>query len=416
MILRLALASLKSRRQALLLTALSLWFSGLLVLSVDHLRHQAKNSFVKTLSQTDLIVGARSGPVSLMLYSVFRLGNATNNIRWDTYLELEKHSGVAWLVPLSLGDSHRGFRVLGTNTDYFSHYKYGQQQSLAFAEGRAFSEVYDVVLGAQVARQLGYKLGDSLVLAHGTGVVALHKHTDKPFTVVGILQPTGTAVDNSLHVSLEAIEAIHLNWQDGTPAGEIPAEIAAQADLTPQTITAILVGLKNPGSVFTVQQQINQYPDEALLAILPGATLAELWDMLSIVENLLLLITLLVFVAAAFSVMTNLLISLQDRSREFAILRALGARPSYLFALIELEVAALFALAALASLAVLPLALALASPYLLQTYGLIISINPLHEHTLLGLGGLFSVGLLLGVIPAGVAYRQALALGLSPTR
>ncbi len=99
----------------------------------------AQASFASTISGTDLIVGARSGSVNLLLYSVFRIGNATNNIRWDSFEHFATNPQVKWAIPISLGDSHRGYRVMGTNDSYFEHYQYGRQQNLELASGRAFA-------------------------------------------------------------------------------------------------------------------------------------------------------------------------------------------------------------------------------------------------------------------------------------
>src|SRR5690606_16915777 len=142
MLIKLARLSLWNRRTSVLLTLVSLMISVALVIGIEHLRSQARASFQQTLSGTALIIGARSGQLNLLLYSVFRLGNATNNISWHSYQEIAKHSAVAWAVPLSLGDSHRGYRVVGTNTDYFVHYRYGRDQSLLFTEGAPFAELF----------------------------------------------------------------------------------------------------------------------------------------------------------------------------------------------------------------------------------------------------------------------------------
>lgn len=182
---RLAMASLANRRFTALLTAFAIALSVCLLLAVERVRTEAKASFASTISGTDLIVGARSGSVNLLLYSVFRIGNATNNIRWDSFEHFASNPKVKWAIPMSLGDSHRGYRVMGTTEAYFEHYQYGRQQHLELADGRAFAtDPFEVVLGAEVAEALHYKLGDQLVLAHGVAAISLVKHDDKPFTVV----------------------------------------------------------------------------------------------------------------------------------------------------------------------------------------------------------------------------------------
>lgn len=416
MLIKLARLSLWNRRSTLILTLLSLSISIALVLGIDHLRNQAKESFSKTLSGTDLIVGARSGSINLLLYSVFRIGNATNNITWQSYQELVNHSAVDWVIPISLGDSHRGYRVLGTNEMYFVHYQFGQKQHIAFAEGKIFKGVYDAVLGAEVAQKLGYKLGDKIILAHGSSDITLSKHDDKPFTVVGILQATGTPVDRTVHVNLSAIEAIHLDWQGGTQAKhKMTAEEALQHDLTPTAITAMLVGLKSRSTTFVVQRQINEYPDEPLHAILPGVALSELWQMLAMVENLLAVISVLVLVAALMGMTTSLLSAMNERQREIAILRSLGASARYLFILIELEVLLIVSGALILGAGVLSLVLFASHNYLAQKFGLFVSVNPIQSYTVLGAGLVILLALSLGALPAFVAYKRALNKGLTQT-
>jgi putative ABC transport system permease protein len=276
-ILTLALKSLWNRRITALLTLLAIALSVALLLGVERLRHESRNSFANTISATDLIVGARGGSTQLLLYSVFRLGNATNNISWQSFQMVSQHADVAWAIPISLGDSHRGYRVMGTSSDYFSHYRYGPRRHLAFAAGQPFSGVYDAVIGAEIAAKLGYRLDQEIVLSHGAGSVALFDHADNPFRITGILAATGTPVDQTIHVSLAGIEAIHLDWQGGTPTPglRMSAGRALQHDLTPTSITAIYVGLKSRGTVFRLQRTLNDYRGEPLLAIMPGGGIAR---------------------------------------------------------------------------------------------------------------------------------------------
>lgn len=415
MLIRLARRSLWNRRITLLLTLISLTVSIALVLGIHHIKNQARSSFGQTLSGTDLIVGARSGQLNLLLYSVFRIGNATSNMTWQSYEELARHRSVAWTVPLSLGDSHKGYRVLGTLPVYFEHYRFGGNRLLEFSQGKAFDDLYDAVLGAEVARQLGYQLDDALMLAHGTGAVNLHHHSDQPFRVSGILKATGTPVDRTIHISLAGMEAIHVNWQQGMPmpGKNLSAEKIRQMELVPKSITATLVGLNTKAATFTLQRQINQYRQEPLLAILPGVALSELWQMLGTVEQLLWLISLMVLVAALIGMTTSLLASMNERQREIAILRATGAGARHIFLLIELEVLLITLVSMVASIIFLTVGLFLAQPLLAAKAGLFIAINPLQKETLGLLACIPAIALVLGLIPASLAYRRALHEGLS---
>lgn len=414
MLIKLARLSLWNRRGTVLLTWLSLTISIALLFGIDHIRHEAKRSFTSTVSGTDLIVGARSGQLNLLLYSVFRIGNATANISWPTYQKIISHPQVAWSIPISLGDSHRGFRVMGTTADYFNYFHFGDNQPLQLAEGQAFNQVFDAVIGAEVARKLGYSVGQNIELSHGMGAVSFTQHKDKPFKIVGILAATGTPVDQTVHVSLQAIEAIHLDFQHGAPAPgkQLSAEQTLTKDLEPASITAFMLGLKSRMATFTVQRQINEYRTEPLTAILPGVALAELWQMLGMVEQLLLLISGMVLLAALIGMVTTLLASMKERQRELAILRAAGARPWYLFALVQLEVLLLMVASLISAISLLYTALWLAKDYLAANYGLFISLQLLSQNTLYWGAGIIAAALLLASIPAMQSYRKALSDGL----
>lgn len=415
-LLRLALQSLANRRFSALLTVIAIALSVTLLLSVERVRTEARASFASTVSGTDLIVGARSGSVQLLLYSVFRIGNATNNIRWDSFEQISSQPQVKWAIPLSLGDSHRGFRVLGTNQAYFEHYRFGRDQALQLSEGQPFSDLYDAVLGADIARELGYQLGTELVLAHGAGAVSFVKHADKPFHVVGILAKTGTPVDRTIHISLEGMEALHVDWQQGMPArgaGKINAEQARQLDLTPTAITAFMLGLERRIDTFTLQRKINEFSGEPLLAILPGVALQELWSLLSVAEKALLLVSVFVVLTGLVGMLTAILSGLNERRREMAVLRSVGARPLHIFSLLVLEAVSLTLAGIALGLALLYAGMAAAKPWLEQQYGLFLPLAWPTPSELKLLGGILAASLLMGCIPAWRAYRQALLDGLS---
>ncbi|WP_428034489.1 ABC transporter permease [Amphritea sp.] len=413
-ILMLALRSLYNRRLTAIMTVISIAVSVALLLGVEKIRTEAKQSFSSTISGTDLIVGARSGSVQLLLYSVFRIGNATNNISWQSYKEIASQPKVEWTIPISLGDSHRGYRVLGTTADYFKYYRYGRKHPLAFSDGKPFAALHDVVLGAEVAQQLHYQLGQQVVISHGTGNTSFSKHEDQPFTVVGILKPTGTPLDRTLHVSLAAIEAIHIDWQSGSyipgSGGKTPL---SERKLEPKQITAILVGLKSKMSTFQLQRSINNYRKEALQAILPGVALQELWGMLGMVESTLLVISGFVVATGLFGMLTVLLTSLNERRREMAVLRSVGARPLQICLLLVLETGGLTLSGIILALMFLYGGLWICIPFLETHFGLFLALSlpGLYELKLLSL--VFIMGLLCGLLPGYGAYRYSLADGMT---
>ncbi|MFW9270137.1 ABC transporter permease [Pseudomonas sp. NR3] len=416
-LLRLAMASLANRRFTAILTAFTIALSVCLLLAVERVRTEARASFASTISGTDLIVGARSGSVNLLLYSVFRIGNATNNIRWDSFEQFANNPKVKWAIPMSLGDSHRGYRVMGTTEAYFEHYQYGRRQHLALADGRAFAtDPFEVVLGAEVAEALHYKLGEKLVLAHGVAAISLVKHDDKPFTVVGILKRTGTPVDRTLHISLGGMEAIHIDWKNGVPAqgnGRISADQARNMDLTPKAITAFMLGLNSKISTFALQREINEFRGEPLLAILPGVALQELWSLMGTAEKALFVISLFVVLTGLIGMLTAILTSLNERRREMAILRSVGARPWHIASLLVLEAFALALAGVTAGLALLYIGIAAAQGYVQSAYGLYLPLGWPSEYEWTLLAGILVAALLMGSVPAWRAYRQSLADGLS---
>jgi putative ABC transport system permease protein len=415
-LITLAARSAWNRRFVLALVVASIALSSFLLMGIERIRQDVRENFAQAVSGTDLIVGARTGPVQLLLYSVFRIGNATNNIRWTSAEALARHRAVAWMVPLSLGDSHRGFAVLGTTPDYFVHFRHGDKQPLRLAQGKTFGGLYDVVLGADVARRLNYTLGQRIVLAHGDGALAANDHADKPFTVTGILAPTGTPVDRTLHVSLQAIEALHVDWIAGArlPGMALSAEQAAQRDLTPRSVTAVLLGLKNRAAVFSVQREVASFRDEPLLAILPGVALDELWDVVALGERGLQAMSALVAVVSLGGLMAVILAGLNERRRELAILRAVGAGPRQMLWLLALE-GGLVTLAGVA-LGVLGCwaAVAALSGWIQGQFGLTLQAAPPGAPEWRLIGALVAGGWLASLVPGWRAYRLSLADGLSP--
>ncbi len=413
-IVSLSLKSLLNRRVTAALTVFAIAVSVTLLLGVEKVRTEAKASFASTISGTDLIVGARSGAIQLLLYSVFRIGNATNNISWKSYREIATRPEVAWTIPLSLGDSHRGFRVLGTNGDYFRHYRFGRKQPLAFAAGGPIADLFDTVLGADVAQSLGYKIGDPIVVDHGLGREGFSKHEDKPFRVAGILAKTGTPVDRTVHVSLEGIEAIHLDWQSGSrvPGMNVSADEVRKMALRPQAITAFLIGLESRLAAFALQRHVNEYRAEPLLAILPGVALQELWSLMGTAESALTAISALVVVTGLLGMLTTLLAGLNERRREMAILRSVGARPRHVFALFVSEATILTTVGTLLGLALLYGSLLIARPIIDSRFGLYLSIAPPTARDLTIVALVVVAGFLAGAVPAYQAYRKSLADGM----
>ena len=415
-----ALRSAWFRRGTLALVVLSIALSSFLLLALERVRTDIRASFSQAVSGTDLVVGARSSPVQLMLYAVFRIGGASHGISMDSVRAVAAHRAVAWVVPLALGDSHRGRPVLGTTTEYFERFLYGDRQPLAFAAGRPFAGtldgLYEAVIGAEVADALGYTLGQRITLSHGLGEAVSAEHADKPFTVVGVLARTGTPVDRTVHVSLQAIEAIHLDWAGGAPLPglRIAPEQARKFDLEPRQVTAALVGLKSRAAVFVVQRFVSGYEDEALMAVLPGVALDEMWEVIGVGERALLGISAMVALVSLAGLVAVVLAGLAARRRELAVLRAVGASPRHVLGLLALEgflvSAAGVVLGALGTVALV----AGAGPWVQQQFGITLQGTAPEAAQWALAGALLGAGMLASLLPALRAYRLSLADGLSP--
>ena len=418
LMIRLAFLSFKNRIFTTVLTVVSIALSVGLLLSVLQLKSAAENGFTQSISQTDLVVGARTGPVQLILYTVFNMGSATNNISYKTYEEFKNHPAVQWTIPYSLGDGHRGFRVVGTDHNFYEHYRFRGNQKIEIDSGVAAQGIWDVVIGSEVQKKLNYSLGQKIVVSHGVtrGEGVVH-HDDKPFSVVGILKPTGTAVDQSVYVTLEGIEALHIDWADGSmPTADrmIPAKQIKKEDLKVHQITAFFLRTNSRIETLGLQREINQYPEEPMLAVIPGVVLNDIWNSLGYIEKTLSLISILVVAVGLVAMLISILTNLNQRRREISILRSIGASAQQVLVLLVLESTLLTFLGVLSGCIVSGTLTALLKPWLQSEFGLFIQTEMLSPLVITYLVMILIAGTLIGLIPALKGFSQSLKDGLSP--
>jgi len=415
-VFQIAWKSLINRRFTTSLTILSIALSVGLLIGVERVRDGARESFSNTISQTDLIVGSKGGTIQLLLYAVFRMGSATGNISWEAFQKYSDHPAVDWVIPYSLGDSHRGFRVVGTNASFYEHYRYRGDRKIEMASGVASQGLFDVVLGNDVAAAVGYKVGDHVVVSHGVTTEAILKHDTMPFTVVGILARTATPIDRSVYITLEGMEAIHMDWADGAPprrGEETRPETVRKDDIKIGQITAFLLRTKNRVETLRLQREINSDEAEPLMAIIPGVALNELWLGLSYAEDALRVVSVLVILVGLLGMLVSLYNSLNERRREMAILRAVGAGPRLILALMVLESTLLTVIGAVVGVGLTYGCLFAFNPLIERHFGLYVPINFLTGAEVVYLILVVMCGIMLGVIPAWRAYRNTLADGLT---
>ena len=420
----LAWRSAWSRRHALAMVALSVSVSVLILLGVQQLRHDARQSFTQALSGVDLIVGPRGSASELMLYSVFQVGRPSRNMAHEAYVALRALPQVRWAVPVQLGDTYRGFPVLGTTPELFEVFQ-TQGERLQWAQGRPFADpqadagaVVEAVLGAQVAARHGLSVGDRLVLTHGRSDGLAPDHADQPFTVVGVLQATGAPIDRNVIISLQGFEALHqgmgapgLPWLGG--AGAAPT-VAERAALVPRELTAVWVGLHARTEVFSARRGIERLPQDSLMAVLPGVALDELWQVVKLAENALLAIGVLVAVSGMLSVAAVLMVGLSARRKELAVLRALGATPLALLGLVWLEALGVCLMGMLGGLVLHGLGLWALQDLLRTELGIAVQWGWPTAEVAWSLAGLVLAAWLAASVPALRAYRLSLVDGLHP--
>lgn len=441
---RLAIRSLRSRLFTTALTVSSIALSVTLLVGIEHVRSGVRESFAGTIRGTDLIVGARGGSLQVLLSTVFGIGSPAGSVELATFERWRAHPAVKWAVPISLGDSHRGFRVIGTTAEFFERYRFRQDGRVTFADGGPPVGDSDVVIGSEVAERLGYRLGTPVVVTHGLRDIGTSSHEAHPFRVVGVLQRTFTPIDRAIYVTLEGIEAMHREEGEGAPAAGAssaapppampgatpptmpgapppatpPATTPAPAAGAPadheEVITAFYVGTKNRFEALMLQREMNTDREEPLTAIIPGVALGELWQNIGSAEVGLRVVAAFAVAIGLTGMLVALYSSLDARRREMAILRSVGAGPRTIVSLLVLESGLLAFLGCVIGVALVYGGLALAQGPVEQRFGLHLALRPLGATEWTYLATVVAAGVAIGFVPALKAYRTSLADGLSP--
>ena len=408
MIAFLSLKSFRDRKFVSFLCVLSISLSLALFFIVEKLRIGIEESFTSSISNADLIVGARSGPLQLLLYSIFHKGSPTNNITYETYKKIQSLPSVDWTIPLSLGDSYRGHRVVATDKNFFQHYQFRGDQKLDMNEGQWVEGVFDVVLGSRVAHQLKHELGDKLVLSHGVSEEAVLKHEKTPFKVVGVLQPTGTPVDKSVYITLYGMEAIHKGWKNGVPYfGEIDTSELTKENLQADQITSFILRTKSRIALLGLQRYIATFEEEPLSAVIPAMALGELWEILDQLERVFFGIGLFVIVIGFFTILIALFLSLEQRHKEMLILRSVGVSARKITLLLLAEASLLSAIGVLCAFVLQYLILFALNPVMQEWYSLSLKFADPTLRDLMVMAAFILLGPLFGIIPAIKAWRAA---------
>ena len=390
--------------------------SMVLLLSIERIQQATQAGFNQSISGVDAIIGPRASSLELVLYTVFHLGSPTNNITMKTLGDIKQRKDIDYLVPFALGDSHRGFRVIATQSDYFKHIKYAGNKPLTFSVGQTFNALSGAVIGADVAKKLNYKLNDEILISHGSSQSISKKHDDFTFKITGVLNKTGTPIDQAIFIDLKGYELIHLGWQSGTKLfslDQIDLTTLTDADLTPKTITAAFVGLKSQLGLFRFVDEIKKYPNEAISAVIPGVALSELWSMVGLVDQGFELLSWIIVVISLIAMVSLIISSIDNRKREMTIYRATGASPTYLASLVIFEAVLIGLIAIIGAVIFVTLVTYLATDQL----NLILGITPefdwisWHEFKIFAL--ILIAGIVSSLVPAFIVFKKNLHHTLS---
>ena len=393
-LLKLTLKSILNRKFTTLLLIISIMLSSALILSIHKIRLSSKKSFNQSISNTDLIIGPRSGDIQLLLYTLFRKGDPISSMSYQSVKKIKQLPAVKWLIPLSMGDSHKGFPVIGTTNSYFNFFRYHNNQQLTFKKGAIFKNPLDIIIGSDVSKKYGYQLGQKLYLSHGMSEQSLANHHRRPFIISGILKKTGTPVDKTLHIQLSAMDSLHFS--------SISPNKGA-----PKTITSCLVGLHSKLSLFYTKNRIINWPNESLSAIIPGLTLSKLWSTIHPIDTLLRIINILVFIIICITLQLSLLLTLHQRKNELSILRSIGAHPKHLVYILLLEASIITVAGIGLGILLMISCSSFITPILSKKTGLIIHMGSISSHELLVILILLMAGLLTSTIPAIIAYKKS---------
>ena len=383
-------------------------------MAVIGIKTQSVAAFTGGQTGFDAVLGARGSPLQLVLNTVFHLETSPGNIPWTMYRAMKNDPRVELAVPYALGDNYHGFRIVGTTRMLFTQSE--RRDGVRFqarGNGRFFDPTrQEAVLGSFAAQKLGLRLGDNFNPYHGLVFDESMRH-DEQYTVVGVLEPTNSPSDRVIWIPIEGIYRMegHVLRGDGEdyvaqPGREIPDEH--------KEVSAVMLKFRNPQIGFMMDATINKQGKVATLAWPIGAVMAGLFDKIGWMNQVLALVSYLVVVVAGGSILASVYNSINERRREFAILRSLGARRKTVFAVIVLEAASIAALGVIIGFIVYAAIFNAASAIVRAQTGIVLELFKFHIVFLIAPVCVILLGAVAGVLPAVKAYRTDVATNLTP--
>ena len=398
-LLMIVFKSLRQHALSTIFTAFSIALAVGLWMSVWMVKEQSQATFTDVNVGFDAVLGARASKLQLVLNAIFHLEASPGNLPWSDFLDIQKHPSVELAVPLAVGDNYHGYRLVGTTLDLFQRTEYAPGKHFkARSEGRLFEPGYrEAVVGSFAAERLKLKPGDKFHPFHGLIFNEKEQHSET-YVVVGVLEPSNTPADRVLWIPLEGIQKM---------SGHNPD---AATD-----VSAVLVKLKTPAAGFQLDMMFNKQGNRLTFAWPIGQIMAQLFDKIGWFDRVLALVAYLVAFVAVTSVLVSIYNSMNERRREIAILRALGARRFTVFATIVLEAAAITTLGVVGGVAVYAVILTTVSGVIRAQTGVVLNPLAFSQVMLWAPGIMVALGALAGIVPAIKAYRTSVAEHLVPT-
>ena len=395
---RIVLKSLRQHALSTAVTSISIALACGLLMAVWAVKEQAQATFTQVDAGFDAVLGARSSKLQLVLNAVFHLEASPANIEWNDYLEIQKHPGVELAVPIAMGDNVRGYRVVGTLPEMFTKSEYAPGKRFAVRKpGRIFeTNLMEAVVGSFAAERLGLSYGSKFRPYHGLNFEESHEH-DEEYVVVGVLEPSNTPADKILWIPLQGVQ-----------------HMSGHAEETATDVSAVLVKLRSTMAGPALEQLYNRKGTRLTFAWPIGATMAELFNKIGWFDRVLALVAALVAVVAAGSVLASIYNSMNERRRQIAILRALGARRSTIAWTVVLEAVGIAALGGVISFVLYAAILSAAGAVIRTQTGVVLDLFAWHPVLIWAPLGMIALSALAGIVPALKAYRTDVAANLSP--
>ncbi|MCG6962271.1 MAG: FtsX-like permease family protein [Acidobacteria bacterium] len=407
----LAWRSLRRRALSSAVTVIAVGVASGLVLAVWSIQDQARRAFTATPGGFDAVLGARGSQLQLVLNTVFHLDTSPGNIPWTMYERMRNDPRVAAAIPYAVGDSYASYRIVGTSSELFSRASLGDGALVIEPGGRVFGPAArEAVVGSMVARRASLGLGTTFEPRHGFGADATQHH--ESFSVVGVLKATGRPADRVIWVPVDAMLALEGHVIRGAGVEYVPRPGAA-IPIEHKELSAVMLRLCDPNAGFSLDDEINRRGRTATLAWPIGTSVAEVFQKLGWLGEILRVVALLTVLVAVASVLAGIHNTLEARSREFALLRSVGASRGIVSGVVAGEAFLLGSFGAVVGVAVYAAIFAVSAAAVHARAGVIL--DPFAYHPVLLLGPVITVlaALLAGVVPAVAAYRSDVSTALT---